>query len=450
MLAYLQSFLGGDALTPGQAGNQLWALIYILVIFAGVSVVVMAMNWIERKALAHMQVRLGPMRVGPHGLLQPIADALKLMLKEDIIPARADKFVFWIAPLIGLLSAFTVYIVVPFGPTQAVTDMNIGILFMLGVSSLSVLGVVMAGWASNSNYPLIGALRSSAQMVSYEVAMGLAVVSAVLMTSVGGIGMYDVGGDGIGTLSMIGIVQAQQAQHVWFLFKFFPLGLIAFFIFAVAMIAETNRAPFDLPEAESELTAGFHTEYSGLRWSLFMLAEYAAMVAVSSIAVTLWLGGWLRPFPNALAGPTWDFIFSLFPGLTFLALGAIGMFGFVRMPGHPFFRVQKLGLGGFAAVLALIGVLLLAIPFAARGHEGTIIAGVAAGLSAVYWFIAKVAVFMYLYIWYRATFPRYRFDQLMSVGWKVLLPIALAVLIATAAVGILIPAIQGWLKGHAG
>ena len=449
MLDYIRSYLG-STVTPGEAGNQLWALVYILIIFAGISVAVMAMNWLERKALAHMQVRLGPMRVGPRGLLQPIADALKLILKEDIMPDKADKFVFWIAPLIGLLSAFTVYIVVPFGQSQAVTDMNIGVLFMLGVSSLSVLGVVMAGWASNSNYPLIGALRSSAQMVSYEVAMGLAVVSAVLMTSLGGLGMYGVGGDGIGTLSMIEIVQAQQTQHVWFLFKFFPLGLIAFFIFAVAMVAETNRAPFDLPEAESELTAGFHTEYSGLRWSLFMLGEYAAMIAVSSIAVTLWLGGWLRPFPNLLAGPTWDFLFSLFPGLTFVALGAIGFLGFQRMPRHSFFRIQKLGLGGFAALLVLIGLFLLSIPIAARGSENGHLASLVIGLTAVYWFIAKVAVFMYLYIWYRATFPRYRFDQLMQVGWKVLLPIALGVLIATAALGIAIPAISEWLKGHAG
>src|SRR6476659_9535604 len=312
MLEYIGSYLRGANVTPGEAGNQFWALVYIFIIFAGISVAVMAMNWLERKALAHMQVRLGPMRVGPHGLLQPIADAIKLLLKEDIMPAKSDKFVFWIAPIIGLLSAFTVYIVVPFGQSQAVTDMNIGVLFMLGVSSLSVLGVVMAGWASNSNYPLIGALRSSAQMVSYEVAMGLAVVSAVLMTSLNK--------EGIGTLSMIGIVQAQQSQHVWFVFKFFPLGLIAFFIFAVAMVAETNRAPFDLPEAESELTAGFHTEYSGIRWSLFMLGEYAAMIAVSSIAITLWLGGWMRPFPNALNGATWDLAFSLFPALTFFGL----------------------------------------------------------------------------------------------------------------------------------
>src|SRR5213075_2804574 len=295
MLDYITSYLKSDT-TPGQAGNFLWAFIYILLIFLGLSVAVIAMNWLERKILAHMQVRLGPMRVGPHGLLQPIADALKLLIKEDIMPAEADPIVFWIAPLIVVITSFTVFIVVPFCPTHAVTDMNIGVLFMLGVSSLSVLGVVTAGWASNSHYPLIGALRSSAQMVSYEIAMGLAVISAILMTSLNT--------EGTGTLSMIGIVQAQQAQQTWFIFKFFPLGLIAFFVFAVAMVAETNRAPFDLPEAESELTAGFHTEYSGFRWSLFFLAEYSAMIAVSSIAVTLWLGGWLRPFPHWLTGDT--------------------------------------------------------------------------------------------------------------------------------------------------
>src|SRR5580692_3356626 len=272
IIQYVQSYLDPNVkVTPGAAGNLFWALVYIMLVFGGLSVAVIAMNWLERKILAHMQVLLGPMRVGPHGLLQPIADAIKLLLKEDIMPAEADALVFWMAPLIVVLSAFTVFVVVPFGPTHAITDMNIGILFMLGVSSLSVLGVVMAGWASNSHYPLIGALRSSAQMVSYEVAMGMAVVSAVLMTSLHGLGPYGVGvgTSGTGTLSMIGIVQAQQEQHVWFLFKFFPLGFIAFGIFAIAMVAETNRAPFDLPEAESELTAGFHTEYSGLRWSLF-------------------------------------------------------------------------------------------------------------------------------------------------------------------------------------
>ena len=260
MLDYITSYLKSDA-TPGAAGNMLWAFIYIMLIFLGLSIAVIAMNWLERKILAHMQVRLGPMRVGPHGLLQPIADAIKLLIKEDIMPAEADKAVFWMAPLIVVTAAFTTFIVVPFGPQHAVTDMNIGILFMLGVSSLGVLGIVMAGWASNSHYPLIGALRSSAQMVSYEVAMGLAVVSAVLMTSLHGAGIYATGGsNGMGTLSMIEIVKAQQEQQTWFAFKFFPLGLMAMFVFAVAMVAETNRAPFDLPEAESELTAGFHTE----------------------------------------------------------------------------------------------------------------------------------------------------------------------------------------------
>jgi NADH-quinone oxidoreductase subunit H len=410
---YVLSYLGSDK-TPGGAGNFFWAAVYVLLVFVGLSVAVIAMNWLERKILAHMQIRLGPMRVGPHGLLQPIADALKLLLKEDIIPEGADKVVFWIAPFIVVLAAFTVFVVVPFGQTHAITDMNIGILFMLGVSSLSVLGIVTAGWASNSHYPLIGALRSSAQMVSYEVAMGLAVVSAILMTSLNA--------TSTGTLSMIGIVEAQNQQKIWFLFKFFPLGIIAFTIFAIAMVAETNRAPFDLPEAESELTAGFHTEYSGFRWSLFFLAEYSAMIAVSSIAVTLWLGGWLRPFPNALQGSTWDLAFALIPGLTFLFLGAICFYNTARMPKHPLFRIQTIGLAGFGAVLALIGLVMFLPPVRDR-------------VGDIFWFSAKVAGFMYLYIWYRGTFPRYRFDQLMKVGWKVLLPTGLALLILTAIVG---------------
>jgi NADH-quinone oxidoreductase subunit H len=416
MVDYITSYLGSNT-TPGQAGNMFWAFVYILLIFLGLSVAVIAMNWLERKILAHMQVRLGPMRVGPHGLLQPIADAIKLLIKEDIMPSQADGFVFWVAPIIVVITAFTVFIVVPFGPTHAVTDMNIGVLFMLGVSSLSVLGIVMAGWASNSHYPLMGALRSSAQMVSYEIAMGLAVVSAVLMTSLNP--------TGTGTLSMIGIVQSQQAQQIWFAFKFFPLGLIAFFVFAVAMVAETNRAPFDLPEAESELTAGFHTEYSGFRWSLFFLAEYSAMIAVSSIAVTLWLGGWLRPFPHLLSGSTWDLVFSLLAGITFVLLGLMAFVGVFRMPKHPYFRVQTIGLAGFGVVLGLIGLLLFLPPVRDR-------------IQDIFWFSVKVAFFMYLYICYRGTFPRYRFDQLMKVGWKVLLPVGIGVLILTAVAGVLL------------
>lgn len=425
MLDYITSYLNSNV-TPGQAGNLLWAFIYIMLIFLGLSVAVIAMNWLERKILAHMQVRLGPMRVGPHGLLQPIADAVKLLIKEDIMPADADKLVFWMAPMMVVITAFTTFIVVPFGPQHAVTDMNIGVLFMLGVSSLGVLGIVMAGWASNSHYPLIGGLRSSAQMVSYEIAMGLAVVSAVLMTSWNGVGIYHTGAAALegGTLSMIGIVKAQEAQQTWFAFKLFPLGLLAMFVFAVAMVAETNRAPFDLPEAESELTAGFHTEYSGFRWSLFFLAEYSAMIAVSSILVTLWLGGWLRPFPHYLSGDSWDLVFSLFPAVTFVGLSALCFFSVMRMPKLHYFKVQKLGLAGFGALLGMVGVLLLVPSIRDRVQD-------------IYWFVAKVAFFMYLYIWFRGTFPRYRFDQLMKVGWKILLPIALGVLIVTAMVGVL-------------
>ena len=432
MLDYITSYLK-SSVTPGQANNQLWALIYIMIVFGGVSLIVMIMNWAERKALAHMQVRLGPMRVGPHGLLQPIADALKLFTKEDIMPAEADKPIFWFAPVWVVLVSFTGFIVVPFGIAHAVTDMNIGLLFMLGVSSLGVLGIVMAGWASNSHFPLMGSLRSSAQMVSYEIAMGLAVVSAVLMTGFLGTGMYGIGsGSASGTLSMIGIVQAQQAQHVWFIFKFFPVGLVAFVIFAIAMIAETNRTPFDLPEAESELVAGFHTEYSGLRWSLFMLGEYAAMVAVSSIAITLWLGGWMRPFPS-IHGPVvnipvfWehpelgvvDLLSYLVPAAVLFLLAFFCAFNALRMPKHPAMKPQVMGLWALGVVMGGIGLVLLAPPVRDR-------------IQDIFWFVAKIAASLYLYIWYRATFPRYRFDQLMRVGWKVLIPIGIAMLILVA------------------
>jgi NADH-quinone oxidoreductase subunit H len=400
--------------TPGEAGDLLWATIYVLLVVAALSVAVMLMTWLERKILAHIQIRYGPMRVGPHGLLQPIADSLKLLLKEDIIPAGADKLVFWLAPVAVVMTAFTTFLVVPFGRTHAVTDINIGILFMLGVSSLSVLSIIMGGWASNSHYPLMGALRSSAQMVSYEVPMAMAIVSAILMSSLQ---------TGTGTLSMIGIVESQAAQGRWFIFSFFPLGFLAFAIFAIAMIAETNRAPFDLPEAESELVAGFHTEYSGFRWSLFFLAEYAGMLAVSSIAVTLWLGGWLRPFSGALSGKTWDLAFSFLPALTVFLLAGVCLLGAVRMPKHPSFKIQTAGLAGLGLVLGAVGLVLLAPPVRERVQD-------------MYWFAVKVAIFMYLYIWYRGTFPRYRFDQLMKIGWKVLLPLSLAVLILTAMVGI--------------
>src|SRR6476620_1702808 len=246
-------------------------------------VVVITTGWVayatylERKISAFMQARLGPMRVGPWGLLQPIADGIKLLTKEDFIPENADRWIFFVAPYIAVVAAFIVMAVIPFGPDWAViTDVNIGLLFVLAVSSVGVLALILAGWSSNSKYSLLGALRSSAQMVSYEVSMGLSLIGALMFAR---------------TLSLSGIVATQAADSIWYV-VYQPVG---FLIFLISGIAENNRAPFDLPEAESELVAGFHTEYSGFRWSLFFMAEYAAMVVVSAIAVTLYLGGWYLP-----------------------------------------------------------------------------------------------------------------------------------------------------------
>src|SRR5919197_345764 len=273
-------------------------LIKIAIILAILPLLVAALTLAERKIIAFMQVRLGPMRVGPWGLLQPIADPIKLLLKEDIVPARADRWIFTLAPIICLIPAFIVLAVIPLGPpikvppihiagktivippiTEYVTDLNIGVLYVLSISSVGVLGIILGGWASNSKYPLLGALRSAAQMVSYEVALGFSIIGVLILA---------------GSLSLVKIVEAQKAAGFWYVFLQ-PVGFILFF---ACGIAETNRAPFDLPEAESELVAGFHTEYSGFRFSLFFLAEYANMITVSAMAVTLFWGGWLRPFPN--------------------------------------------------------------------------------------------------------------------------------------------------------
>jgi NADH-quinone oxidoreductase subunit H len=327
-------------------------LLKIVIVLNATLVAVTYMVLLERKVIAWAQSRLGPMRVGPYGVLQPIADAVKLMIKEDITPVRADKWVFTFAPIIAVVPAFIVYAVIPFGPEVTlfgrkvalyITDINVGLLYIVSVASVGVYGIILAGYASNSKYPLLASLRASAQLISYEVAVTLTLVSVILVA---------------GTLSMVSIVRAQEEAGVWFLF----LQPVAFVIFFIGGLAETNRAPFDLPEAEQELTGGFHTEYSGMRFALFFLAEYTNMIVVSSVATTLFLGGWLRPFPNVEA-------------LSFLDV-----------------------------------------------------------IPAWTWFLIKSFVFLYIFIWVRATLPRYRYDQLMRIGWKVLIPLAIVNLVVTGIV----------------
>src|SRR5271155_1727576 len=280
-------------------------VVYAVVIVAVLPLLAGYIVLMERKVMADMQARLGPMRVGPHGLLQPIADAVKLLLKEDIIPDKADRLMFWFAPLVSVTMALLAYSALAIGPAFQIADLNIGLLFILAISSLGIYGIVLGGWASNSHYSLLGALRSAAQLVSYETAAGLGLISVLLLA---------------GSLSMKDIVQAQSDQGVWFGFSV-PFG---FFIYLVGSIAETNRAPFDLPEAESELVAGYMTEYSGFRWSLYFLAEYANMIVVSGIAVTLYLGGWMRPLSAVhmhIFGLPYELL-DLLPALIFFGLAA--------------------------------------------------------------------------------------------------------------------------------
>jgi NADH-quinone oxidoreductase subunit H len=331
-------------------------LLKIAVLLNAVLVAVTYMVLLERKVIAWVQVRLGPMRVGPYGVLQPIADALKLMLKEDITPARADRFVFTLAPIVSMVPALIAFAVIPFDGevtlfgyklSLVVADVNVGLLYVVATTSISVYGIILAGYASNSKFPLLAGLRASAQLISYEVAVTMMLVSIVVTA---------------GTLSMVGIVKAQLDAHLWFVF----IQPVAFVILFIGGLAETNRAPFDLPEAEQELTGGFHTEYSGMRFALFFLAEYANMIVVSAVATTLFFGGWLRPFPNVAL-------------LAFLDL----------VPGW-------------------------------------------------IWFLGKTFVFLYIFIWIRATLPRYRYDQLMRLGWKVLIPLAIANLVVSGILKVLL------------
>ena len=314
-------------------------------------------TYAERKVIGYMQVRLGPNRVGPKGWLQPVADAVKLMFKELIVPAGANRALFVLAPVISLTSALAAWAVVPFSDFLVIADVNAGLLYVLAMTSLGVYGVIIAGWASNSKYALLGAMRSAAQIVAYEIAMGFALV-VVLMAA--------------GSLNLREIVLAQEGGLVrWFWLPLLPM----FAVYVISGIAETNRAPFDVAEGESEIVAGFHVEYSGMAFSVFFLAEYANMILISALTVIMFLGGWLSPFPGWAEAPYVGWVFE--PG--------------------------------------------------------------------VHWFVAKLVFFMFLYLWLRATFPRYRYDQIMRLGWKVFIPLTIVWIVV---VGIAIMAsLPPWFDG---
>ena len=314
-------------------------------------------TYAERKVIGYMQVRLGPNRVGPKGWLQPVADAVKLMFKELIVPAGANRALFVLAPVISLTSALAAWAVVPFSDFLVIADINAGLLYVLAMTSLGVYGVIIAGWASNSKYALLGAMRSAAQIVAYEIAMGFALV-VVLMAA--------------GSLNLREIVLAQEGGLVqWFWLPLLPM----FAVYVISGIAETNRAPFDVAEGESEIVAGFHVEYSGMAFSVFFLAEYANMILISALTVIMFLGGWLSPFPEWADAPYVGWVFE--PG--------------------------------------------------------------------VHWFAGKLVFFMFLYLWLRATFPRYRYDQIMRLGWKVFIPLTIIWIVV---VGIAIMAgLPPWFDG---
>lgn len=335
-------------------------LIEVLILIVKVGVVTMVLfslpmplTWMERKVAGHIQVRLGPWRVGPHGILQPLADTIKLLLKEDIVPDKADKLLFKLAPLMAMIPAFAVFVAIPIGDTFVIpgtdwgitlyiSDMNVGLLYVLAVTGLGIYGIIFGGWASNSKYALLGGLRSSAQMISYEVALSFAAIGVIMITN---------------SLSLVDIVKSQSGGIWNWNILYLPVGPVWFFIFLIASLAEMNRIPFDLPEDEGTLAAGFHTEYSGMRFSFFMLAEYIAMVTVSVLGVILFLGGWNPPLDPEMFG--------------------------MEFPSQ---------------VMAFAGI---------------------------FWFMIKTVAFIYFFMWVRFTLPRYRYDQLMSIGWKILIPVSL-------------------------
>jgi NADH-quinone oxidoreductase subunit H len=366
--------------------------------------------WFERKVAAHLQGRWGPYRVGPHGLLQPLADGVKFLLKEDTTPLGADRFLYFTAPVITLTLAISAIAMIPFGPASVrifgvatplvVANINVGLLAIFAMTSIGVYGVALAGWSSNSKYSLLGGLRSSAQMISYELSLTLSVVGILLLA---------------GTFNLGELIARQDGFSWGFLPKWnllnttFPqvLGLFCYF---VAAIAETNRAPFDLAEAESELVAGYHTEYSSLKFAMFFMGEYASMITVACLASILFLGGWLSPFPQT-SGMDWTL---------YIPAGVLALSGFaliidgVRHP--PLGRI----------VLPLLGAALLALSFLCSRT------GVIDDVQGPFWFLAKVLFVLFVYVWVRWTLPRFRYDQLMRFGWKVLFPLALLNVVLTS------------------
>jgi NADH-quinone oxidoreductase subunit H len=368
------------------------------------------LTWFERKVVAHMQSRWGPHRVGPHGLLQPLADGVKFLFKEDPTPAGVDKFVYYLAPLLALALALTSISIIPFGPNPirlfghdvylgiAPPDLNIGILALFAITALGVYGVALAGWSSNSKYPLLGGLRSSAQMISYELSLTMSVVGVLLIA-------------GSFNLTDIINVQAKHPERGILGWNIFPqiLGFICFFI---AAIAETNRVPFDLPEAESELVAGFHTEYASFKFAMFFIAEYTSMITVSSLCAIMFFGGWLSPFPAS-----WTFTHYL-PSVILIPAGLWLIWDGIRY--ETIFG--KIILPGVGTVLTVAGIALL-MPDLQFVNEF---------IQAPFWLLSKIFVFLFVYVWMRGTLPRFRYDQLMAFGWKLLLPLSIANVILTS------------------
>ena len=378
----------------------LLSLIKAAVVAGALLLTLLYLQWVERKVIAHVQVRLGPYRVGPHGLLQPIADTVKLLLKEDLMPAGVSKPLYILAPVLAIGLSLLSISVIPFGPAIEVagiktwmqlTDLNIGVLFILAISSLAVYGIVLAGWSSNSKYPLLGGLRSSAQMISYELPLGMSVAAPLLLAN---------------SLSLREIVES-QARHGWNIVALpFP-QVISFVIFAIAMFAETNRVPFDLPEAESELVAGFHTEYSSMKFAGFFMAEYANMITASMFAATLFLGGWLPLFPATYGS-------NYVPVVLLAFAGAIALYHGMH-PGHARDRLSLIIVG----MLFFAGALLFLLPM------------VQEYLMPLFWFLAKAGFLMFVFIWVRATLPRFRYDQVMRFAWTFLFPVAVVNLMVT-------------------